>query len=554
MLTHLQIQDFAIAPKLELEFEPGFTVITGETGAGKSILVDALGLLLGDRSDASWVRAGAERAELNAEFDVAGNLPARRWLTDAELGSDGCCLLRRSIAANGRSRAWINGMPVTVQQLGQLGDLLVELHGQNEHLRLTRPAEQLRLLDAGGAYQDEMREARERYQDWKALDDELGELQASSSLSAGEQDLLRYQVSELQEHALAAEPLEALEDEHRLLSRSGELLQVLGSSLEALEDDGQNLVDELYRVGTRLEPFQEFGRDIAEARQMLEEAGINAREAAAGLRRALDRIDLQPDRLQAVERQLGQLGDLARKHQVKLEDLPARRDELSARLERSENFTEQREALERRVNAALESYRAAAAGLSRQRLAHAANLSESVTGLMQDLGMKGGVLQLRVTHDPEARPAARGDDHVELRVSANPGFPPGPLAKIASGGELSRISLAIKVAAAGSEQRTQVFDEVDAGIGGETANTVGQLLRRLSANGQALCVTHLAQVAVCADRQVQVNKETGKDSVQVDSRLLDEQQRVEEIARMLSGRASEQSLAHARELLAASRR
>jgi DNA repair protein RecN (Recombination protein N) len=550
MLSHLHIQDFAIAPELELDFEPGFTVITGETGAGKSILVDALGLLLGDRSDASWVRAGAERAQLHAEFTLAHNEAARRWLADAELGDEAQCLLRRSIAANGRSRAWINGTPVTVQQLGELGALLVELHGQNEHLSLTRAAQQLQLLDHSGRYASLRENVSAAHAEWRALERDFAALAESSALDAGELDLLRYQHQELEQHAIEPDALEALEAEHALLSRSGDLLESLDYGLAALTGEENALTDQLHRVIQRLTPFEEFDANIAEACKMLQEAAINAQEAGGSLRFALDRIDMSPERLEAVRLQLGQLGDLARKHHLTLEQLPEHRDELARRLEQAEDFEGHRAGLEQELAASLARYREIAARLSQARAEHAQALSERVTGLISELGMQGGVFELRVRPEPEGKPSRYGDDRIELLVSANPGFPPGPLAKIASGGELSRISLAIKVATASNEQRTQIFDEVDAGIGGDTANTVGRLLHRLSTGGQALCVTHLAQVAVCANRQLRVDKHTTADTVQLGTQLLDHKQRVEEIARMLSGRPSEQSLAHARELLA----
>ncbi len=553
MLSHLHIQDFAIAPELDLEFTPGFTVITGETGAGKSILVDALGLLLGDRSDANWVRPGAERAQLSAEFDLEQNETARRWLAETELGDKPHCLLRRSIAANGRSRAWINGTPVTVQQLGELGALLVELHGQNEHLALTRTAQQLQLLDTCGDYPEALREVARAHERWRALETEFRQLQSSSALPEAELDLLRYQVEELEQHALAPEQVEELEAEHQRLSRSGELVECLDFGLAALDGEEQSLVDDLHRVLGRLRAFESLDPNIAESCRMLEEAAINAQEAGASLRHAQDAIDLSPERLEAVRRQLGHLGDLSRKHHVPLEQLPERLAKLEQRLQRAGNFEEHREALEQSLGAALADYRQAASELSARRRRHAETLSDRVTALMAELGMEGGVFQLLITHAEERSPSARGDDQVDLLVSANPGLPPGPLAKIASGGELSRISLAIKVATAGNERRTQIFDEVDAGVGGETANTVGALLQRLATRGQALCVTHLAQVAVRADQQLSVHKRTTSGAVSVDTRLLNEQQRVEEVARMLSGQASEQSLAHARELLAGGR-
>jgi DNA repair protein RecN (Recombination protein N) len=552
MLIHLHIRDFAIIPALELDFNSGFTAITGETGAGKSILVDALGLLLGDRSDSTWVRPGAEKAELNASFNLGANSPATRWLADADLGDGEECLLRRTIASSGRSRAWINGTPVTLQQLGDLGSLLVELHGQNEHVRLTGKKQQLYLLDSSGAYAASLEKTEEAFHAWRKLDEAFQAILESSGLPARELEYLGFQLRELQHHALSPEALAELEREHGLLAKGGELLEGIRHSLEALDSDGHGIHSGLHQSLGRLEAFEALDTDILEARRMLQEAAINCQEAGSSLRRARDRVDLNPARLEAVADQLSTLGDLARKHHVPMEQLCEVRDQLADRLGRAENFDQQRDALETQRNTALSIYRTAAKALSRDRSEHAASLSTEVTRLMSALGMAGGGFEINVIHDPGCSPSRRGDDGIELLVSANPGMPPGPLAKIASGGELSRISLAIKVASRqGGTERTQIFDEVDAGIGGDTANAVGKLLQRLADGGQALCVTHLAQVAVRASRQLQVRKETGKTSISIDTTLLDNDERVEEIARMLSGKVSDQSRAHAAELLAA---
>jgi DNA repair protein RecN (Recombination protein N) len=326
-------------------------------------------------------------------------------------------------------------------------------------------------------------------------------------------------------------------------------MAALSDCLHKLDRDDGGILEELHRVQNRLRGLEDIDRDMAEAGRMLAVAAINIQETTSTLRHALDRVDLSPERLAAVRAQLDRLGDLARKHQVPMEELAGRRDELGERLERSKHYAEHRARLQAEVAKTLADYRAAADTLSQRRRTHAASLSERVTGLMAELGMAGGTFLLQTTAQTDTPPSARGDDRAEMLVSANPGTPPGPLAKIASGGELSRISLAIKVATASGDQGTQVFDEVDAGIGGDTANTIGRLLQRLAADGQALCVTHLAQVAVRADRQVRVDKRTADGALRVDAQLLDEAQRVAEIARMLSGSVSQQSLAHASELL-----
>jgi len=557
MLKHLHISNFAIVPSLELDFLPGFTAVTGETGAGKSILIDALGLLLGERSDANWVRPGEERAELTAEFDIGGNVAAQAWLTDADLEAGERCLLRRTINNSGRSRAFINGSPVTVAQLQTLGGLLVEIHGQNEHLQLTSAAALFRLLDDSGDYRDELDAVGKRHAEWKAAQDELDTLEGQTAVPAAELEFLKFQLDELGQFDLGTEAIAELQTEHERLAAGDALLDAVSDSMERLDPESGGDADGVHgglnQVLAKLRSFEHLDKDIAASCQMLAEASVNTIEAVTALRAARERIDIDPARFAAVDDSLARLSGLARKHGVAMESLAAVRDALAARVEAAGSAAERRDELQARTKALLDNYRRAARALHDKRSAHAHKLAQRVTRLLSDLGMAGGRFELEVSHDAQRAPGRRGDDRLQVLVSANPGLPPGPLAKIASGGELSRVSLAIKAAASGRhEAMTQVFDEVDAGIGGDTANTVGRLLQRLAGSGQALCVTHLAQVAVCATHQLQVSKAAGADSTRVETRLLGAEERVDEVARMLSGRLSEQSRAHARELLQAS--
>ena len=554
MLNHLHIHNFAIVPALDLDIQAGFTAITGETGAGKSILVDALGLLLGDRADAAWVRSGAERADLTAEFSVENNREAREWLEEFDLSSDACCLLRRTININGRSRAYINGSPVTLAQLQSLGQLLVEIHGQNEHLKLTKTAEQFRLLDGSGDYTSEIALLESAFAEWQRIASELDSLEKDVSVSASDLEFLNYQLAEFQQYDLSVDSIGALQTEHDRLAAGGSLLDALTLGIELLDPESSvgdaGINSDLNTTLDHLQNFVTLDADIKSACDMLHEASINCGEAINALRTARDRVDLNPERFDTVSNTLGQLHDLARKHQVRMEDLEVVMQTLATRIDRAGSSEQRRKHLKEELQNSLGDYRGAAKKLHVKRKQHASELSKRVTELMGELGMAGGTFELAVSLDPQARPAVRGDDDVQIRISANPGLPPGPLNKIASGGELSRISLAIKVAASGGgESVTQIFDEVDAGIGGETANAVGKLMKRLSGHGQALCVTHLAQVAVCATHQMQVSKATGKESTLVDTRLLDETSRADEVARMLSGKISKQSRAHALELL-----
>ena len=551
MLSFLQIRDFAIVKSLDLECADGFTCITGETGAGKSILVDALALLSGNRADTRAIRAGARRAELSAAFELREGSPALDWLRESELDDDRSCLLRRVISDSGRSRAWINGTPVTLQQLAGLGELLVEIHGQNEHIRLVQSAEQFRLLDAQSSLQPLLLQVREAYDHWARLQQEKRALLEENPLDAGDLDLLAYQIRELEEAALPTAEWAALVQEHRRLARGGELVAVLETALTTLEDEAGGAVTRIHETARALEAQAALAAEIADAAQLLREAAINAEEARNNLQSLLSRLDLSPERLSQLDRKLATQHDLARKHRVKPEQLGEVLDQLRARFESAGSLDERLEALEAQLHAALDDYRQAAETLHHARRQRAAHLSTAVTGLLQQLGMAGGVFEFTVAYQADAAPSRRGGDRLELKVSANPGSAPGPLHKVASGGELSRISLAIKVATkAGGGAHTQVFDEVDAGIGGETANAVGALLRSLSVRGQALCVTHLAQVAVHADQQVQVHKASDGREASISTTTLAAEQRVDEIARMLGGRISEQSRAHASELLA----
>jgi DNA repair protein RecN (Recombination protein N) len=550
MLNFLQIRDYAIVDSLDLEFPSGFTCVTGETGAGKSILVDALGLLCGNRADTSAVRDDADKAELTAEFSIEPESPAMMWLKDAELGDGNQCLLRRMISESGRSRAWINGTAVTLAQLAELGELLVEIHGQNEHMLLLRQEEQFRLLDCSGGYTAELARVREAFQAWADFEQEKEALLSEDPLDAGDRELIRYQIRELEESMLTSEKFLVLEAEHRLLARGGELLDALNRSIEALGDDPSGAESLMHRTAERLAAFAELDPDISEAVNLLNSAVIHCNEAANSLQSASSRLESSPERLADLERQLGAQHDLARKHRVEPDQLEQVLAQMQQRFERADSLENRLASLEVQLAEALAEYRQSAHELHSRRTDAASKLSEDVSTLMQELGMEGGSFEVRVDFAEESRPAARGSDRVELLVSANPGTRPGLLRKIASGGELSRISLAIKVASrSGSGSATQIFDEIDAGIGGDAANAVGALLNSLSANGQALCVTHLAQVAAFADHQVQVRKHSEQGSTLVRTSLLEDTERVDEIARMLGGRLSDQSRAHAAELL-----
>jgi DNA repair protein RecN (Recombination protein N) len=386
MLQFLQIRDYTIVDSLELDFADGFTCITGETGAGKSILVGALGLLCGNRADTGDIRQGAEKAELVAEFQLDESDPALSWLRETELDQDSDCLLRRVIHVNGRSRAWINGTAVTLQQLADLGELLVEIHGQNEHLRLIRTKEQFRLLDGAGSHEKERIEVRDRYFAWHELEMEKQALLGQSPLDAGDLDLLKYQVSELESGILTADEFSRLEKEHRKLAHGSEIVAALEFALQSLQSDQSGVSGELHRTARELEQHASLDNDIATAAALLNEAAINCDEAGATVQNALSRMDLSPERLAELERQLGAQHDLARKHRVEPEQLEQVLEQLLKRLELAGSQEKRLAGIDAELESTLHAYRRAAQSLYARRQACAADLSAGVTELMQHPG------------------------------------------------------------------------------------------------------------------------------------------------------------------------
>lgn len=548
MLTHLHLRDLVIVDHAELELQAGMTALTGETGAGKSIIVDALLLVAGGRAAGDVVRQGAERAEVTASFAA---LPAAAvaWLESQSIDYDGELILRRVIGADGRSRAYANGQVVPLQALRELAELLMEVHGQQEFQRLVSRAAQRTLLDErlpDAAAKHAVAQAFERL---KACRREFDGLQAAAQNRDARLDLLRFQVGELKTEVTTVSAIEELFADQKRVAGKGRLSAAARSALTAAyEAEGDSAHDLLARAQSALRGVADAA--LAAAAQLFGEAAILTQEAAQGLRRYLDALDIDPARQDEIERRAAALESLARKHRVTVLELPDQLARLEEELAVLERATSSLAALAAEVQALTRDYREAAARLHEARSAAAATLSREVTQLMQALGMSGGefVVALQAASDI----SAYGSDEIEFLVSANPGQPLKGLAKVASGGELSRISLAIQVAAAGSQASLcMVFDEVDAGIGGAVAEIVGKQLRALGAHNQVLCVTHLAQVASQAHRQFRVSKLSDGKITRTQLKSLAEPERVDEIARMLGGvEISEQARAHAREMLA----
>ncbi len=554
MLTELAIRHFAIVDHLELDLGAGMTAITGETGAGKSILLGALGLCLGDRADAGSVRHGAERADLCARFDIAKLPEARAWLAARELPVDDC-LLRRVVSAGGRSKAWINGQPATVADLRALGERLIEIHGQHAHQQLLREETHLRLLDDFAGHRGEVAEMTETFRTWQAARRRLRRLAEDGDELAARRQLVRYQVEELDQLALAEGELRQLEEEQETLAHAEERLREAQFAAECCDNDEGGAATLLSRAITRLGalPGGERGH-LGEALTLLEEARIQVEEAARELNHFAAGTELDPERLAWVEARLGEVHRLARKHHVMPEELTGLHRQLHEELEGLSGSDQDLEALSAEVDQLRERWKAQARGVGDTRRREAQNFGKAVQEQLAFLAM--GKARFEVEVEARDTPAAEGLETVRFLISANPGQPARPLARIASGGELSRISLAIQVVAARhSTIPSLVFDEVDVGVSGATAEIVGQLLRRLGEQGQVMTVTHLPQVAAQAHQHLHIEKRAERDTTLTQMALLDEAGRVGELARMLGGVSlSERTLAHAREMLDASQR
>jgi DNA repair protein RecN (Recombination protein N) len=536
MLHSLSIRDLAVVGQVDLTIASGLSVITGETGAGKSILVDALSLIAGLRGDSGAVRSGAERTEIAAEFDLAALPVARDWLLEQALDDAAGCLLRRVVRADGGSRGFINGRAATLQQLRELAGLLVEIHGQHEHQALLSRAHQLDLIDQYAQNQTQRARVRHAAQRWREVSGEIEALRSNQRDGSDLIDFLRHALTELDNVDPRPARLLELDAEHKRLAHAGELIDGLSRLEQNLADDeGASVERQLGQAQHELAKLSAFDHGLSEAASLIETAQVQVDEALSLIRRRREAVDVDPGRLAELERELGRLHALARKHRVAIDDLEGLRLDLSQRLATAEGASERLTTLEREQSAVLAEYHNAAGELGQVRSSAARRLSTEVTALMQELGMDGGRFQCSLETDL-SEPQLNGAESADFLVSANPGMPPRPLRKVASGGELARISLAIKVATiALDDTPVLVFDEVDSGIGGAVAEIVGRKLRQLGQRRQVLCVTHLPQVAACAHHHYRVSKSKTESSTESHVEQLDRQGRIDELARMLGG-------------------
>jgi DNA repair protein RecN (Recombination protein N) len=553
MLRTLTIRDFVIVDTIELEFSNGFTVLTGETGAGKSILIDALQLALGGRGDASMVREGAAKADISADFALTP--AAKVWLEQNEFDTDeGGALLRRVIDNAGRSKSYINGVAATASQLRELGELLVDIHGQHAHQSLLKLDAQRALLDNQVAVRDpaapaQVQEVASAYKAWKALARQREEFETNAKNVLLERERLEWQVGELDKLAVKPGEWAEITNEHSRLSHAASLIEGAQEALTALSESEQPILSQLSSLNQKLAKLAGVDADLQAVLDCMEPARIQLQEAVYALNTYVDKVELDPERLSQVDARMDAIHSTARKFRVTPDELPDEHATLKAKLQQLADASDV-EGLRKQEERAKAAYMAVAQKLSATRAQAAQRLSSQVSEAMQELSMSGG--RFVVTLNP-CEPAAYGIEQIEFLVAGHAGVAPRPLAKVASGGELARISLAISVITANATTvPTLIFDEVDTGIGGGVAEVVGRLLKRLGQSRQVLCVTHLPQVASQANQHFQVAKDTtdgGKTVSRID--VLDNKARVEEVARMLGGiEITETTRKHARELLA----
>ncbi|MHA7853729.1 DNA repair protein RecN [Marinobacter shengliensis] len=550
MLTQLMVSNYAIAERVDLHFSKGMTALTGETGAGKSIVLDALSLAMGGRADAGAVRHGAKRADITASFDISRIPIARQWLEEHELDDKDDCILRRTISKDGRSKAFINGQPCPLSQLKDLGGLLMDIHSQHQHQSLLQKDTHRKLLDEFSGAEDLAEQTRDAWKAWHRTSQKLEQRRQNADEAEAKLQLLRYQVEELDRLALGDGEQEALEQEQAQLSQADAVLHSSHQAALLCTEDETSAADLVRQALQQLEQLPVDVPALADTIQMLTEAQIQISEAGDNLRHFVEDYEADPARLTEVEERLSAIYQMARKHRITPEELPELHQRLSNELEELDGGEGSLEQLEAEQQALRKRFDELAGQLTAKREQAAAELDQRIAQELAQLSMPAVQFVTKLGRNSNDEPAPHGMEDVEFLVSANPGQPARPLAKVASGGELSRISLAIQVVVAQtSTTPTLVFDEVDVGIGGGTAEVVGRLLRSLGSNGQVLCVTHLPQVAAQCHQHLFVSKFTEQDATYSRIETLDDQGRISEVARMLGGvDMTEHTIAHAREM------
>ena len=551
MLTSLTIRNYAIIDELELEFANGMTALTGETGAGKSILLGALGLVLGDRADSGSIKQSCEHADITAGFDTRDIAAASNWLSQHELDEDDECILRRRVSRDGRSRAFINDNPVNVQTLRELGELLIDIHGQHEHQSLMKNAAQRQLLDDYANHQPLLDAVSKCFAELKQTELGLKQLEQDTADRDNRIDLLRFQTQELDALALSENEYAELNEKHARMANAEKITSALYLAINDLHtDEDSNILSRLSHHISALTEIAEIDSEVQPAIDMMLEANVQLEECVSHLRNSADDVELDPAELETIEQRIQSILDLARKHRVEPDELPAVHEQLGSELNDITHADERLDELRKQFSELEKHYSASAQKLGASRKQAATRLNKQITVAMQTLGMKGGQFHIVVSSKSDA-PSIHGNDKIEFTVSANAGQACKPLARVASGGELARISLAIQmITAAQCRIPTMIFDEVDSGVGGGIAEIVGKQLRILGKANQVVCITHLPQVASQAHQHLRVQKKSEREQTQTNVYPLNNNERIEEIARMLSGvEITEQSLAHAEDMI-----
>ncbi|MFC1749500.1 DNA repair protein RecN [Pseudomonadota bacterium] len=552
MLNQIYIRNFAIIEELELDFQSGMTVLTGETGAGKSIIVDALGLVLGDRAGSDVVRHGEKRAEVSAAFDITQLKTVEAWLKKNDLDDEIDCTLRRVVSAEGRSKAYINGRPAALQLMKELGEMLVDIHGQHQHQSLLKQDIQRQMLDDYASNQKLTTETRTLQQHWKAATDKLEQLRTNARDRDARIDLVRYHLQELESLEPKEDEFKKLEEEQKRLANGGSILERCNNALQALYENDQSSAQSLIdKSASDLDSLKDIDPQLANVCNLLNEASIQIQEASNELRHYVDHLELDPERLNWVEQRLTSLHDHARKHHIEPEGLLELQATFKEELHSLENADVELDTLQKQVEEFSAEYIKTAEKLSKKRQKYSKELSKKVTAIIRELGMPAGEFQITLHSRDKNTLHQHGLETISYEVASNPGQPAKALNKVASGGELSRISLAIQTLLSDSQQiPTLIFDEVDTGIGGAVAETVGRQLRRLGNSHQVMCVTHLPQVAALGHQHLQVSKAIKDKSTRTQIEELSEKQRQEEIARMLGGmEITPQTRSHAQEMI-----
>jgi len=535
LLRQLVINDLAVIDSLNIDFKPGMTVLTGETGAGKSILLDALGLVLGDRADTNVIRGGTDKTDITAIFSINNNPYINDRLDEMEIASDDELFIRRTITRDGRSRAYLNNTPVPVQTLREIGEYLVDIHGQHAHQSLSRPKTQREILDQAGTYDSLLDNVAEIYHEWKQVNEQLHNFETSGDDFEARLTFLKYQIDELTQLEIGEQEYQSLDEEFKRQSHSQDLIATCQQVLSELSESDSALLSQLAQHQRAITDLCKIDNSLENISNLLDNASIQTDEACSELKAYIDRFDSDISQLSIIENRLEKIHELARKHKVKPETLPEQLILLTSQLEQLEGGQEQHELLQKKKTELLNNYKKCAEKLSAKRKTTANKIAAAVTAKMHELGM-GGKFDISIETIDDVTPHQFGMDKISFIVSTNQGQPLRPIAKVASGGELSRLSLAIQIIASKDKGvPTMVFDEVDAGISGGIAEIVGKLLNSLAEHRQIFCVTHLAQVASCGHHHLSVIKESNKGQTYTQVIELTEQERIDEVARLLAG-------------------